>query len=150
MLAHHRLDAHAHQPCHPHSLTPQPACAPPHRPSRLLDSRRQARGPHQAGAPRGHSMRPTRRHPSAPQHAGPPGCSQVTAVLCTGARGRDTIRAWGNALRGDFNGGSVARRARPPCRPRHLALVPRPEEVSEATCSIPVVSAGIWTREIVL
>ena len=28
-------------------------------------------------------MRPTRRHPSAPRHAGPPGCSQVTAVLCT-------------------------------------------------------------------
>ena len=34
--------------------------------------------------------------------------------------------------------------------PAALALVPRPEEVSEATCAIPVVSAGIWTREIVL
>ena len=37
MLAHHRLDAHAHQPCQPHRLTLQPACAPPRRPSRLLD-----------------------------------------------------------------------------------------------------------------
>ena len=82
--------------------------APPRRPSRLLDSRRQVRGPHQRRCAQRSQHAPTRRHPSAPQHAGAPGCSQVTAVLCTGARGRDTSRlyAWGNALHGDFKGGS--------------------------------------------
>ena len=34
------------------------------------------------------------------------------------------LYAWGNALHGDFKGGSMARRTRPPCRPR-AGLMPR-------------------------
>ena len=119
MLSHRRLGARTHQPCQLHHLTLQPACAPPHRLSRLLVSR---------CSPVDHIVLICNRCALTSQHA-PTRChlsflhpvrtarafpGDSIAVNC---RERSLVATGERRCPGDHKEGCRAGRARPPCRP---------------------------------
>ena len=119
MLSHRCLGAHAHQPCQPHNLTQQPACAPPRRLSRLLVSR---------CSPDGHIVLICNRCALTSQHA-PTRCHLsllrplTTARTFPGdgfavnCRERSLVATGERRQPGDHKEGCRAGCARPPCRP---------------------------------
>ena len=96
-------------------------------PSRLLDSRHQARGPHQTGAPRGPQHAPHKAPSLSPT-------TRRTAWVLSGDGGALHWRERARYHLGSTRGATLstvtsreallARRTRPPCRPR-AGLMPR-------------------------
>ena len=119
MLSHRRLGARAHQPCQPHHLTQQPACAPPRRLSRLLASR---------CSPDDHIVLICNRCALTSQHA-PTRChlSLLRPLktartfpgdgLAVNRRERSLVATGERRCPGDHKEDCRACRARPPCRP---------------------------------